>query len=112
MNETTQDKQACWRKVYRDAVLRTAGSRGNKVMGIMGLCGESGEVAEAIKKQMFHGRPIDRAKMIEELGDVRWYLEYLADCYDISMREIEEHNVAKLEKRYPKGFTEDAETKR
>jgi NTP pyrophosphatase (non-canonical NTP hydrolase) len=107
MTSTENDKQGCWRKTYRDAVLRTAGSRDNKVMGVMGLCGEAGEVADVIKKQMFHGHPIDKAAMMKELGDVRWYLEYLADCYGLTMREIEEANMAKLAKRYPEGFSEE-----
>ena len=89
---------------YRDAVLRTAGEPNNPVMGVLGLAGETGEVVELVKKLTFHGRSFDRQRMVEELGDVRWYMEYLAACFDISMAEIEQENVKKLEARYPNGF--------
>ena len=36
----------------------------------LGLCGEAGEVAEQVKKHYFHGHPLNKAHMIEELGDV------------------------------------------
>lgn len=48
-------------------------------LGAMGLAGEAGEVADLLKKVLFHDRELDRDKLIQELGDVRWYLECL--CY-------------------------------
>jgi NTP pyrophosphatase (non-canonical NTP hydrolase) len=90
---------------YRNAVMRTAGSAHNVVMGALGLAGEAGEVADEVKKIAFHDKTFDRTKMLKELGDVRWYLEYLADCWGFTMKEIEDANVVKLKERYPDGFT-------
>lgn len=109
MQHTDTDKQGCWRNTYRDAVLRTAGELGNISMGGLGLAGEAGEVADEIKKIAYHAKPFDRDKMVKELGDVRWYLEYVAACWEIPMREIEEKNMEKLAKRYPTGFVTHAE---
>lgn len=97
---------------YREEVLRTAGHQRNMGMGALGLAGEAGEVADEIKKYVFHNKPVDRDSMLKELGDVRWYLEYLAHCFGFSMEEIEQANVAKLRSRYPDGFTKHTETKR
>lgn len=97
---------------YRDEVRRTAGSKANVTMGLLGLVGEAGELADEMKKVLFHNKPFNRETILKELGDVRWYLEYLADAWGFSMDEIEFHNMAKLRERYPQGFTEHGATKR
>lgn len=68
-------------RYMRDS-LRTA-DRSNmdrlKLECALGLCGEAGEVAEQVKKHFFHGHELDKRHMIEELGDVAWYLaEYFS----------------------------------
>jgi len=47
--------------------------------------------------------------MIKKLGDIRWFLEYAAQCLGVSMEEIESINVAKLRTRYPEEFKEKEE---
>jgi NTP pyrophosphatase (non-canonical NTP hydrolase) len=44
----------------------------------LGLSGEAGEIADLIKKVYYHGKPFDREKLIEEGGDLAWYVSYLA----------------------------------
>lgn len=104
---------------YRDEVMRTAGMEvgdtvtdGMVTMGALGLTGEAGEVADEIKKIVYHKKTPDKTKMLKELGDVRWYLEYLAACFGFTMDEIEFANVAKLRERYPDGFTTHEKTRR
>src|SRR5262245_9388820 len=46
----------------------------------VGLCGEAGEVAELVKKGVFHRKGIDVARLEKELGDVLWYVAALASC--------------------------------
>lgn len=41
----------------------------------LGLVGETGEVVDLIKKHIGHSHPLDRAKLVKELGDVEWYME-------------------------------------
>lgn len=69
-------------RYMRDS-LRTA-DRSNmdrlKLECALGLCGEAGEVAEQVKKHFFHGHELDKRHMIEELGDVAWYLAVLCDA--------------------------------
>ncbi len=45
-------------------------------------------------------------KLREELGDVLWYIACLASAFDLSMQEIAQANVEKLEKRYPSGYSD------
>lgn len=89
---------------YREEVLRTAGSS-DLAMGALGLAGETGELVDIIKKHLYHGKALDRTDLVKELGDIRWYLEYLMIATGVTMEEVEATNVAKLRKRYPEGFS-------
>lgn len=75
------------------------------INSVMGLCGESGEVIDLVKKHVSHGHPLNREKIIDELGDVAWYLAECADAIGISLEEVLAHNIEKLKKRYPEGFS-------
>lgn len=54
----------------------------------LGLAGEAGEVADLIKKVFYHGKPFDRDKLIEEGGDLAWYIAYLAYTLGFGMDEL------------------------
>jgi NTP pyrophosphatase (non-canonical NTP hydrolase) len=70
----------------------------------LGLVCEAGEAGDIIKKYLYQGQPLDREKLLRELGDVRFYLEWCCQLLRTSVPEIEELNIEKLEKRYPTGF--------
>ena len=74
------------------------------VNGVMVLCGESGETIDIVKKHLHQGHPLDREKLIKELGDIAWYLAETAYALDVSLDEVLERNIAKLKARYPDGF--------
>ena len=73
-------------------------------MCALGLTGEAGEVAEIIKKALFHGHPIDVNELKKELGDVLWYTAALCTKFGIEMNDVMDLNIEKLNKRYPEGF--------
>lgn len=70
----------------------------------MGLAGEAGETCDLLKKHLFHGQPLDREKLIKEMGDVLWYLAALASTVKVPLSEVAERNIIKLKARYPEGF--------
>ena len=74
------------------------------INGVMGLCGESGEAIDIVKKHLHQGHPLDREKLIKELGDIAWYLAETAYALDISLDKVLENNIDKLKARYPDGF--------
>lgn len=74
------------------------------VNGALGLAGEGGEVADLIKKHLFQGHELDREKLVDELGDVLWYIAELAAGLGVTLDEIARHNIDKLWRRYPAGF--------
>lgn len=85
---------------------------GNLLNGALGLTGEAGEVADMIKKYMFHGHLLNRGEFIKELGDCAWYLAFLCTAIDVSLEEVLIENIEKLKKRYPEGFSELASINR
>ena len=74
------------------------------INGVMGLCGESGEAIDIVKKHLAQGHPLDREKLIKELGDIAWYLAETATALDVSLEEVLQGNIEKLRRRYPEGF--------
>jgi len=79
------------------------------VWNAIGLAGEAGEVADHIKKGVFHDHGIDNEKLVKELGDVLWYVAAIATKIGVPLALIMELNIAKLKQRYPDGFkTEDS----
>ena len=74
------------------------------INGVMGLCGESGEVIDLVKKHLHQGHPLDKEKLIKELGDIAWYLAEVAYVLDTDLDTVLEQNIAKIKARYPEGF--------
>ncbi len=68
-----------------------------------GVSGEAGELLDAVKKAVIYRRPIDRENVVEELGDLEFYMQALRKRMDISREETITANIAKLSKRY-EGF--------
>lgn len=71
---------------------------------IAGLTEEAGEVAGLFKREL-RNLPKDqerctREHYVEELGDVLWYMVGVAHTHGISLQEIWDYNIKKLEERY------------
>lgn len=101
---------------YLAEVLRTyVGSPDRKeklTLAALGLTGEAGEVADHIKKALFQGHKIDSLHLLEELGDVLWYVTLAARAIDFNLNDVMEYNVQKLRKRYPNGFDSERSNNR
>ena len=75
------------------------------INGVMGLCGESGEVIDIVKKHLAQGHELNREKIIDELGDVAWYIAEIATVLDVPLEDILTRNIEKLKRRFPDGFS-------
>ena len=95
---------------YQAEMLRTCiHPRGNRdstslTWDALGVAGEAGEVADLVKKVVFHGHPLDVDKLKAEMGDVLWYLASLCNTLGIDLADVAEANIEKLKKRYPHGW--------
>jgi NTP pyrophosphatase (non-canonical NTP hydrolase) len=72
---------------------------------VLGLVSEVGEIADALKKHLIYGKPLDLVNLVEEAGDVDWYKALLLDAIGSDIETAWERNIAKLEKRYGGEFT-------
>lgn len=78
----------------------------------LGLAGEAGEVADLIKKHIYHGHPLDKEKLVKELGDCLWYVTGMAWALNVGLARVATVNITKLRKRFPNGFSTEASINR
>lgn len=70
---------------------------------LFGMASEVGEI-HAIYQKVYQGHKMDYTKVVDEMGDLMWFMAELADVIGVSLDDIADHNIAKLKKRYPQGF--------
>jgi len=92
--------------------LNIKGRQAEIVHMILGISGEAGELLDAVKKHVIYEKPLDLDNIIEELGDLEFYLEGLRQLLGITREEAVDKNVEKLKKRYPQGYTNQAAQER
>lgn len=66
----------------------------------IGVSGESGELLDAVKKHIIYNKPLDLENVIEELGDLEFYLEGIRQNLNITREETITKNIEKLSVRY------------
>lgn len=67
----------------------------------MGICGEAGELLDGIKKHIIYDKTLDFDNIVEELGDIEFYLEGLRQELNVTRDRTLKANMDKLAKRYP-----------
>lgn len=76
----------------------------------LGIAGEAGEVADSLKKSRYPSKPGDGissySALVEELGDVLWYVSLLADAIGTTLDDVAGGNIERLAKRHGIGATE------
>lgn len=75
---------------------------------ILGFGSEGGEMVDADKRRHAYGKPYDEKNLLEEAGDLCWYLAILLDALGVPLETVLEANIAKLRARYPEKFTQEA----
>lgn len=84
---------------------------GNELMLMwcgLGLGGESGEILELLKKGICHQHGLNTAKLIDECGDLLWYLSGICTLIGVPLSDVMERNVTKLKLRYENGYSAEA----
>lgn len=70
----------------------------------LGLAGEAGEVANKVKKQVRGDHLVGfEESVVDELGDVLWYLARMADELGIRLSDVALRNQSKLQDRQARG---------
>ena len=73
--------------------------------GVMGIVTEAGELMDAVKKSKIYSKPLDKVNLVEELGDLSWYMAILMDELGVSFEEVWDKNICKLKQRYPEKYS-------
>ncbi|WP_142311049.1 nucleoside triphosphate pyrophosphohydrolase family protein [Bacillus toyonensis] len=117
------NNQICELDQYQEAALRTWNTNqdfGGRVLNAaLGISGEAGEVADIVKKAIFHGHGFDPAhcpgeeegnthKIALELGDILYYISIMSHEMGYTLEDIAQMNISKLATRYPEGFSREA----
>lgn len=93
-----------WNDYQRQALQTAAGSATPDLdHAVLGIAGEAGEIVDALKKHRVYGRPLDTQNVVEELGDLAWYIALACRALDVSFDDCLKANLRKLAKRYPDG---------
>ena len=104
MNEKDYDKMtAALSKAGSDIINELSPEKADLLHMAVGVAGEAGELLDAVKKATIYNKPLDHENMIEELGDLEFYMSRVRQLIGVSRDEILEHNYAKLSKRYAEG---------
>jgi len=64
------------------------------------LAEEVGETTGPLAKNIVHGKPLPDQHVINELGDILYYIAILADEYKLDLESIAQFNIDKLRKRH------------
>lgn len=78
----------------------------------VGVSGEAGELLDAIKKYWVYNKPLDRTNVIEELGDLEFYLAGMRLLLGVTRDQVLEANYEKLKVRYADGYSDEAAQQR
>jgi NTP pyrophosphatase (non-canonical NTP hydrolase) len=82
----------------------TLGEKERLLDSAAGLAEEAGEILSLVRKHAFQSKPLDKARVSEELGDALWCLAMTAKHAGTSLEDVATGNVAKLRARYPDGY--------
>jgi NTP pyrophosphatase (non-canonical NTP hydrolase) len=95
-----------------DDVVRLMTKSGGAILGSMtpatahllhmalGITGEAGEIVDAIKKHVVYGQPLNCDNLVEELGDLMFYVSGLRQHLRLSEEVVLQANIDKLAVRY------------
>jgi len=101
---------------YAEAAMRTAKMFPATTFGVvsmdmlhaaLGVGSDAGELVDAVKKHLIYGKPLDYENVIEEIGDVMWFLALMCQATGTSLEEVARENIKKLSKRYPEKYSDE-----
>lgn len=95
---------------YLDIISRVSSKEMMKLLhGVIGISGEAGELTDALKKHIIYGKEFDKQAIIEELGDLLFYITMACNALNITLEQLAVENAKKLAVRYQSLQYSDAE---
>lgn len=101
-------------EVYQVLAMRTKVTlpEGSKIEHLknaaMGMSIEAGETLQHVQRYCYCRKDLHVEDIVNECGDVLWYISYLLDTLGVSLEDCMELNIKKLESRYPDRVKENS----
>lgn len=100
-------------KAPKDVLSDLTPETANLVHAALGISDEAGELVGKLKKLSMYGKEVEPHTVLEEIGDLKFYIEMVMAHYGWTWEDADAANQSKLAERYPEGvFTRDAAIKR
>lgn len=74
----------------------------------IGISGEAGELLDAVKKATIYRKPLDIANIVEECGDLLFYIAGMLDSIGVDIESAIAANTSKLSIRYGKSYSDES----
>ena len=90
---------------YQQQAMKTKQGTADLLYSATKLHCEAGELAQPVIKHEYHGKPLDVEAMIDEAGDLLWYLASIAQDLGVTLEEIAQRNIDKLRARHGEQYS-------
>ena len=74
----------------------------------IGISGEAGELLDAVKKATIYRKQLDIANIVEECGDLLFYIAGMLDSIGVDIESAIAANTSKLSIRYGKSYSDES----
>jgi NTP pyrophosphatase (non-canonical NTP hydrolase) len=78
----------------------------------IGISGEAGELLDSIKKTTIYRKQLDIPNIVEECGDLLFYIAGMLDSIGVDIESAMAANVSKLSIRYGKSYSDKSAIER
>jgi NTP pyrophosphatase (non-canonical NTP hydrolase) len=95
-----------------DIVATMSAEKAHLLHMAVGVAGEAGELLDAVKKAVIYNKELDLENVIEELGDLEFYMEGIRQGLGLTRAVTLDANIAKLGVRYNAGKYSDEQAQK
>ena len=103
LKQNHRDMVKALAKPGEDIVAEMSPERAHRLHMAVGIAGEAGELLDAVKKNAIYTKDLDVENVIEELGDLEFFMEGLRQSLGITRADCIAANIKKLSVRYSQG---------
>lgn len=109
MTEIQTDLPPYTFNLYEDHAMRTAKEIGDVediLHATLGIASEAGELTSSVKAWLAYGKELDVKNIVEEMGDLMWFIALMCKRLNVPMEQVAVNNIAKLYERYPEKYSD------
>ena len=78
-------------------------------VGILGMAEHVGNMAVMLREYWYKDVNMDYVKLVDELGDMMWFLAEFCQGLNIGLETVALNNLAKLRREYPRKYGKEGE---